>query len=566
MTRIAKPATLVAFTGVLAAGCSPGLIGEPSLPGVPAPTAQPQGPKPTDPVGPAELPPFVPGALGLRRMVAREYLASVSELFGPEAAAVATPPADAAVNGLEAIGASQLALTDAAIAAYEGSARAIADVAVAQGVRTRYVSCTPTGADDASCMSTLVAALAERMFRRPLEADERERWVQVGLNASTRLEDFDGGVRWVIIGLLQSPFFLYRIELGTSDLTDATRLRLAPYEFASRLSFFLTGATPEPWLLEAAGRGELETAANVRAAAVRLLESEKAKTALAAFYDEVFKLRELATLPKDQTLYPNFGPSLRSAMREETQRLLADIIWVQNGDYRQLYSAPYTFVNAELAAHSGLPAPSGAGFQKVNIPAGTERGGFLGQASFLSLNSHSVMTSPTLRGKFVREILLCQAIPAPPPNVNTNLPPDEPGRPKRTMRERLLKHQEDEACAGCHVAMDGPGLGLENFDAIGAFRTTENGATIDAQSTIDGQSFKGAGELGALIGNNPRAAECIVRQLYRQATGQLEGRPQSRAIRDLTQAFVGSQYKLQTLLVELAASDAFRYGAVGDGS
>lgn len=542
--------------------CAKGEIGEParSLPNEQLPPEQPVVPVEPDP--PAEPPPFAPGPLDLRRILAREYVSTIEDLFGTAAAAVAAPPADSAVNGLKAIGSTQLAPSDSTIAAYEASARAVAAVANEEGrARMSFAACVPADSSDQACYRAFVESFGKRLFRRPLAEDELVRWVSLGTAAGERLEDFDGGVEWIISGMLQSPYFLYRVELGAEDTADPTRLRLSALELASRMSFFLTGAAPSSELLTAAEAGQLDDEAGVRAAAQSLLATPKAKAALAAFYDEIFRLGDLATLPKDGALYPSFTPSLRSAMREETQRLIENVVWTENSDYRNIFSANYTYANAELARHSGLPVPmSPDTFTRVELSASSKRGGFLGQSSFLSLFSHSVTTSPTLRGKFVREMLLCQAIPAPPPNVNTNLPPEDPGAPKKTMRERLSEHQTNANCAGCHIAMDGPGLGLENFDAIGAFRTEENGAVIDAVSTIDNQTFEGAGQLGALIAQNPRSSECIVRQLFRQATGHVERPEETRALIAMTEAFRTSDYKLQALLVEIVASEAFRFG------
>jgi hypothetical protein len=549
-----------------ASACTKGEIGEPATPPISQNPIDPNDP--TDPVEPVEPepPPFAPGPLDLRRILAREYVATVEDLFGSEAAALATPPADSAVNGLKAIGSTQLAPSDATIAAYEASARAIAQAANAGGrARTTFGACVPENSSDAACMRSFVETFGKRLFRRPLEAEESTRWVSLGVTAATRLEDFDGGVVWVIAGMLQSPYFLYRVELGAQDTADPARLRLSALELASRMSFFLTGAGPSAELLAQAERGELDTEAGVRTAALQMLGTEKSKLALAAFYDEVFRLGELSTLPKDSTLYPTFTPSLRLAMREETQKLIENIVWTENTDYRQLFSANYTYANAELARHSGLAEPNGGSFARIELAPSTKRGGLLGQSSFLSLFSHSVLTSPTLRGKFVREVLLCQAIPAPPPNVNTNLPPEVVGERKKTMRERLSQHQEDTACSGCHISMDGPGLGLENFDAIGAFRTEENATTIDAVSVMDDQTFEGAGQLGALVANNPRSSACIVRQLFRQAVGHVERPEETRALLAITESFRAGGHKLQSLLVEIVASEAFRFGTERDG-
>ncbi|MEP7123651.1 MAG: DUF1588 domain-containing protein, partial [Byssovorax sp.] len=246
------------------------------------------------------------------------------------------------------------------------------------------------------------------------------------------------------------------------------------------------------------------------------------------------------------------------AMREETLHLIDDIVWDRNGDYRDVLDAGYTFVNADLASLYGLPAPSGDGseFLKVQLPDEQKRGGLLGQASFLSLFSHTALSSPTLRGKFVRERLLCEAIPAPPPNVNTVLPTDPNAK---TAREKLSVHQTAPGCKSCHQAMDLIGFGLENYDGIGAYRTTENGEVIDPQTTAEGiGAFDGAKGLGTLLRDEPRVTSCMVRNIFRGATGHIDTTGESAALIALDQSFADSGYHLQDLLVELVASDAFR--------
>jgi hypothetical protein len=287
-----------------------------------------------------------------------------------------------------------------------------------------------------------------------------------------------------------------------------------------------------------------------------LLLRPEARNALGNYYSEVFKLRELDGLVKDSNVFPQFSPTLAQAMREETLRLIEDVVWERDADFLEILDAPYAFVNAELATLYGVDAPAGGTFAKVDLPEGQGRGGLLGQASFLSVFSHATTTSPTLRGRFVRETILCQSIPAPPNNVVTDLPTDSEAK---TMRDKLAAHQIDPSCAGCHVLMDNIGFALENFDGIGAYRSTENGVTIDPESGIDGMGeFASPVELGALLRRQPDVAACVVRNIFRASTGHVETGGEELALEGLVSDFEGAGYRVQDLLVELVASDAFR--------
>ena len=526
----------------------------------PAPS-QPPGPTgPTGPVSsePPAPPPFAPGPGVVRRVVAPQYTATIAALLGPEAALVAAAPPDAALSGLDAIGASQLALDPGAVRAYEAAARAVADAAVTAGARARWVDCQPTRADDADCMRAFVRRFARALFRRALEADEVEAWTTVGTDAARRLADFDGGVRWLITALLQSPSFLYRVELGQPDPARPGWSLLTPHELATRLAFFLTGRGPDEALLDAADRGELVTRAQVLAAAERLIATDAARAALAVHYDEVLRLRELPTVSKNEQLFPALDAGLRTSMREETQRLIADLVWDRDVDFREIFDAPYTFVDSRLARLYGLP-DTRRGFTRAELAAASGRAGILGHAAFHTLQSHATTTSPTLRGKFIREVLLCQSIPAPPPGVSTTLPADPPTGP-RTNRQRLEVHMTTPSCAGCHQLMDPLGFGLEGFDPIGAARTQEpNGLTIDAKSALDGVAFEGAAELGRLLKPARAAMACTTRGLYRQAVGRVELRDEEASIQAILTAFERSGWRMKVLLAELAASDGFRY-------
>jgi hypothetical protein len=273
----------------------------------------------------------------------------------------------------------------------------------------------------------------------------------------------------------------------------------------------------------------------------------------------VLGIRALDGIAKDPAVYPQFTDTLRHAMREETMLVIEEIVWRQNGDARELFTAPWTFVNAELAGLYGIAAPEGDGFAKVALPPDQPRAGVLGHASFLSTFSHFGSTSPTLRGKAIRNRLLCQSIPAPPPDVPTDLPSTADAQ---TMRERLIAHQAVASCAGCHKLMDPLGLSLENFDGIGAYRQTENGFAIDTSGELDGAPFADPRGLAALLAADPDVAACTVKNVFRHAFGHVETQGERTSIALLEEAFVASGHRLRELLVDMVSSEVFRLVAV----
>lgn len=499
---------------------------------------------------------LAPPPATLRRLLARQYRNAIRDLLGEAASQAADPPTDTALNGFDSIGASQFALGDAAVVRYEASARAVA--AAAMGDQPRIdglASCVPAGPEDAACHRQFIERFGRLAWRRPLVTEELDTYVGVAQLSATEFDDFYAGVEYAIAALLQSPNFLYMVEIGQP--LEGTDVRaLTGHEVASRLSFFLLDTTPDEGLLDAAEAGALGTDEGVRAAAAELVARPEARSALRGFYDEFLRLRDLGGLVKDGDMFPTFTPTLAAAMREETLRLLDDVVWDRDADYREIIDADYTFVNPELAAFYGVDAPASGDFERVTLPPEQQRAGLLGQPSFLSIYAHAAMTSPTLRGRFVRERLLCQSIPAPPNNVVTEFPDDTQAK---TMREKLVAHQKEPSCAGCHTQMDNIGLALENFDGMGAFRTTENGVTLDVTGSIEGVgAFDGERELSKLLREEPEVMACIMRNLFRHATGHVETPGEEPALAGLAAAFEGSGYRVQDLLVELVSSDAFR--------
>ncbi len=508
------------------------------------------------PVEPVEvLPDFVPARLRPRLLLAAQYKNAVADLLGEAAAAAVTAPRDVPVNGLTAIGATQLAISSAVVEAYEVNSYLAAQAALTAR-RSALITCAPSSPTDATCMRQLAQRFVPRAFRRPATEVELTRWTQLGVTVATAYAEFDRGVEFMLAGLLQSPAFLYLDEVGSPDAADAARRNRTPWELASRLSFFLTNAPPDDELLAAAANGALADDAGVRAQAQRLLQKPEARRAMTQLFDEILDLSHLDGLAKDANTFPGFQSVLGASMREETQRTLLDLSFDRPTDFRQIFTSRTTFVDAALAQHYGM-APV-TGWTTVQLPA--ERAGLFTQASFLSLQAHPSANSPTHRGRFIRERLLCSTIPAPPPEVSTTLPAAPPNMP-RTLRQRVELHMQNASCSGCHQMMDPIGFAFEGFDAIGRKQVLDNGLPINSAGKLDDRgTFTDAAGLMNVMHDDPRVMSCLTRVVFRQGVGHVDLRSEARPLRAAEEAFIASGYRYQSLLEALVASEAFRTG------
>jgi hypothetical protein len=457
------------------------------------------------------------------------------------------------------IGARELALPDKGVAEYEASARSIAAVVSADDVLLgQLLPCSPTAPGDEACFRAFAARLGRLAWRRTLSDAEIDLLTGVGMFAATHADvnDFRGGVREIISALLQSPNFVYLIEIGTPEPSDPKKRWLNDDELATRMSFFLLGETPDAATLDHADSHDLRDVDALRALAKDMVARPRARDAFADFYDELFRLRELEGLGKDQQLFPTWSPALAASMRLETLYFIHEIVWSRDADARELFTADYTFVDQTLADHYGMPAPA-MGFALLPLAPMQARAGIVGHGSWLTRLSHPATTSPTRRGLFVRTALLCDEIPPPPPGVATELADDD-GTPK-TKKEKLAQHQQDPQCASCHVAIDNIGLALEHYDAIGRYRDDDGGMPIDsAMNADDLGTFASASELGQRLADDPRAMTCIVRSLFRGSMGHLETPGESASIEALEAAFEDGAFRVQDLLIELVSSPAFR--------
>lgn len=413
--------------------------------------------------------------------------------------------------------------------------------------KTCWVRRARTTRYDASCLTNFVESYGRRFFRRPATPDEVERYVALGQSAAEALGEPLAAFEYVLASFLQSPAFLFRAEVGAEDPA-----RYEGYELASRLAFVLWNRTPDDALLDAAGHGELEGEGLV-AQVDRMLASPLAREGIRNFFMEMLHTNEVLTSEKDAGAFSGFDDAMRRAAFDETLALVEHWSFDLDADYRALFTTNQTFLNNDLAEHYGVPTPGSDALVAMALPEGDVRRGLLTHTSFLATYSHSQQTSAALRGRFVRQVLLCGRIPDPPPEVSTVFPPSD----APTLRERVETHLQERSCATCHVLMDPVGLGLENFDAVGRFRALENGATIDPTGQLDGDSFVDAVDLGRAVAEHEDLPECFARNLLRYATGELEGNEQYAEIARLRDGFVADGHRIRGLLRAIVLSPMF---------
>lgn len=511
--------------------------------------------------------PFAPADARLRRLLQPQYENAVRDLLGTAAAEAAAPPADVPLNGFVSVGAGDLSVSASAVESYEASAAAVAAAAVADPTSPLHAICTPVSVDDVGCWSQIVQRLGRRAYRRTLAADEIQRIVDVAVQAASAYGEVGKGKEFLALALLQSPHFLYLVEIG-EPADPASARRLTGVELASRLSFFLTGAPPSDALLDAAEQGALSSSpTSLEAEARALLTDPRAKQALRDYFAEKLQMALLPTLSRptppagtDGVTPPELSQSMRQLMVEETLRTIDDVVWTRNVDARELLTTKDTFVNDELAGYYGFDLPgSGTFFQRVRPPEEQERAGIFSQGAFLVRFAHPDRSSPTLRGKFLREQLLCSPVPAPPNDVITTLPPGSDDNLPQTTRDRLQAHATIPRCAACHEAMDPLGYAFEHFDQYGRYRTHENGLPIDASAELDGEVADGAAGFLDVLDGRSDMVSCLVRGLFRHATGHLEEAGEDASLYDVDTAFIGSGLRLQEALVGIATADAFLF-------
>lgn len=509
--------------------------------------------------GAPDVPPPEPDqelpAAAIQRLTRAQFTNAIADLFGQ---AVVVPTAlepDVEEHGFFSIGASVSSLSSRGVEQYQDAAFSVAEQAVASAeVRDRIVACA--GRDDA-CAREALTDLARRAWRRPPTGDEVEILVGIHTQAAELLGGFDAGLTYGIATILQMPSFLYRTDLGEEDPGRQGGRRYTAWEMAGRLSFFLANTLPDDELLDAAERGELLTEGGLGAQVDRLLSLAGARQAVASFFAELYTLHELDHLTKDPNIFRHASPEVGPAARQETLRTIVDLVFERDEDLGELLTSRRTFIDRRLAAIYDVPAPAREGFAATELPADGERRGLLGQVGILAQFAHPVASSATLRGKFVRQVLLCGEIPPPPADVNTALPQAKDDA--RTLKERVQIHLTQPQCAGCHQQMDPIGLGFERFDGLGRYRLLDNEATIDPTGELDGTPFDDAAHLAEVIREHPDFVPCFVQSLTRYAVGEQLRTEQKGELDRLTLAFEAEGRRVLPLMKAIAVSPLFRW-------
>lgn len=498
----------------------------------------------------------VPAAPRLLRLLTRwEYERTVHDLTGLSGNFAENFPTEARIQGYDN-NAKVALVTDRHVDEYIAAAEDIGERAVAER-KSALLGCDPDA--DSNCARSFVEGFGRLAFRRPLTTQERDQYLE--LFDSSLSATFDEGMSLAVAAFLSSPQFLYRSETGV-DIGNG-RYRLGDYEIASSLSYLLWGSLPDEDLLQAAASGALREAEGRLAQTERMLADPRARERFADFATQWLGTGYLLGSFKDPEIFPGLTDEVRRAMVEELSRFVNHVAFDStDGTLDELYSADYVFVNGPLRQYYGLPGSStDANF--VQQPADATRGGILGLGAVLASHAHSNESSPIKRGVFVRERLLCQDLPDPPPDVDTTPPGLDP---TLTTRDRFAQHTSDPNCAACHQYIDGTGFGLERYDGAGGYRTTENGLTIDDSgelvdregfNTGTSDAFSGPLQLAEIVRQTEAARACVVQQYYRYSHGYVETGSDECALEEQLAEFADDGYSLRSLLINTVAADEY---------
>ena len=578
---------LLAAAVLAAAGCTGAITGDNltgggsqgdpatggSAPGGKNPGSAPSGPGlPSDPKAGA-LPDSatVPAEAPLRRLTVLEYQNTVRDLLGVQASAVPiagfAADQDSALSGY-ARGSSLTTGNDAR--AFMNSATALASLAVEQV--DKIVPCTPVPADaaaQAECAATFIRDFGLRAFRRPVSDEETTQLT--ALYETQRSPDvgasFEDAIGTLVGAMLQTPYFLYHWELGPYEpiKESGNVVRYNPYEMASRLTYLFWSSMPDERLFKAAGDAGLTSPEQIAEEARRLLADPKAAGALEDFHLQWLTIVGLKDIPKDPS-FTNYSAEVAQAMTQETREFVKSVYMGDSADGKleTLLTSTKSFVNEGLAKIYGV-GKTGADFAPVDLDS-TERAGILTQGAFLAAKADPGESHPVKRGDTLVHRLLCMELEVPP---GLEVPPVEDPSPDKTTRERYEVHGEAACAKGCHQYLDPLGFAFENYDAVGAFRTMENGKPVDATGSFDLKSgtitFKNAVDLVGQLATTPEVHACMVKQWFRYGLKRHEVSSEEPSIKVLEEAFNTKGHDMRELMVALTKTRAFTHRTLSAG-
>lgn len=503
------------------------------------------------------------GPQTLRRLSEEEYKRSIAQVFGADIRVPGRFEPSVREQGLLAIGSSQVVVTPSGFEQDLIRARQISADVLSEARRKSVLQCQPASdnAFDESCAREFLSRYGRLLLRRPLSNHELASELNVSRHASEASGSFYKGLESGLSALLVSPAFIFRMEATEPDPANPGALRLDEYSFASRISFLLWDAPPDQQLLDAAANGDLNTENGLARQVDRMMAAPEFEQGARAFFSDMFGYDQFDGLAKDPALYPIFNPQLRDDAQEQSLRTIVDFLISHKQGYPDLFTTKQTFLSRSLGALYAVRVDNRAfgGWMPYTFGPNDPYAGLLTLPAFLMLDpSHEGRTSPTIRGKNLRQLLLCQNVPPPPGNVDFKIVQDTSNPNYKTARQRLVAHRDNPVCAGCHSITDPIGLGMENYTAVGQFRTTENGAPIDSSGSFDGKPFKDLLELEKELAQSPALPNCLVQRTYEYGIGRQIAAGEREWVKDLDARFAHQQYQFPALVRDIAISTAFR--------
>ncbi|MFT3835407.1 MAG: DUF1592 domain-containing protein [Myxococcaceae bacterium] len=538
---------------LLCLGCTGSISLPKPLQSAPTPGPDPMPmPMPEDPGPPAVAAP-------LPRLTSAQYNNTLADLFAPIAVAPQQLPGEVVIESFDNNTTVQTP-SAALITAYQQSAQSVAEAVMT--APSAVLGCTPANraAEDA-CATQFIATFLPKAFRRPVDTDERDAYggfyTQLRSDGTT---DFPTAMTLVIEAVLQSPDFLYRVELGAPITGQPDRVQLTPYEIANRLSYLVWNTMPDDALLAAAASGDLNTAEGLATQAQRLLADPRAQGAVGRFHRQWLKLDKLQGQTKDPVLFPNFDASTVTHLQQSAQ-LYVDHQFFSGGTLASLLTDDHAYVDDTLADIYGVSSP-GPSLQLVQVD-GTQRSGILTHPALLAAFAHPSSDSPVLRGVFVLDNVMCSGLPPPPAGVNTSLPAQSDGGVMTTRQEFATQHEQG-GCASCHHTIDGIGFGFESYDAIGKWRTQDQGLQVDSTgwftAKYDDQlsgDFDGAVQLGQKLAKSPTVQRCFAQNWLRYALGVGHTGVDKQMLAPIVTAANAQNDSLEAFVIAVIQSDAF---------
>jgi hypothetical protein len=424
--------------------------------------------------------------------------------------------------------------------------------------RRKILIATPKDAsDENACAERILSNLTRRAFRRAITTADLNQPLRFYQEARQRGDGFEAGIESALTSILMSPEFLFRVEEDPTGIPPNTAYRVPDLQLASRLSFFLWSSIPDEELLETAVRGELSKPTILAKQARRMLSDTRSQSLVSNFANQWLYLRNLDSLTPDARLFPDFDDNLRQALRRETELFFESII-EEDRSILDLLKTDYTYLNERLAKHYGIPGVYGDHFRKVSLTPETHRGGLLRQGSILSVTSYATRTSPVIRGHWILGNLL--GSPPPPPPADVPALKEKTISSRLSVRERLAEHRANAACASCHNVMDPVGFALENFDAIGRWRTYEDGLAVDASGGFpDGSQFVGADALEQALLKRPQLfVGTLAEKMLTFALGRGIEPYDGPAVRKIVKQTEGDDFRFSSLIIAIVNSTPFQ--------